>query len=696
LDALVILYVVVGVSLVIFVHELGHFAVAKWAGVKVERFSIGFPMPKAGVPAIPVGVFGGIAICYRFVSGAELNHYLAWGVGGAVAGLAALILGRIGSLKLFTDRDGTEYLLGFLPVGGYVKMLGENPEEQAEQTGPDPRSYAAQPVYKRMMIISAGVVMNIIFAFIWFVVAYNVGVSYQPTVIHKVIPGSPAWKAGLEPGDEIVEINQRRDPTFEDLMRSVALSDPAEGGIDLKGTKADGKPFALTLVPEPGEIVPVIGVSPEIDTRLADEHPVVKGMSAAAATPPFAGGDRVVAVNGEAVNRFVDLESALDRARGDTVTVRVARSDQQSADGDITEVDIAVGPNYFRTLGLRNAMGAITAIKDHSPAAGRLTVGDVITHVNGREIGSDLDPFRLPDVVFTLAGRETRLTVRRPGEEGPVEVEVTPEPRAGWIERPISTGDPLTVPALGIAYEVLPVVVAVDPDSPAAKAGIRPEDRIVAVRFVSDDPSDPSLTQSLPLTGDDEKNWPAVFWFLQQEPSANVELTVSEGSGEKVVQVAPQADLTWPLPMRGISFKPLLRTRKTTSLVAAAKLGVHETWGSLTQVYLVLRRMLSGQISPKALGGPISIAAAAGQSAKRGIPDLLVFLALFSANLAVLNFLPIPILDGGHMVFLVWEAIRGKPADERAMIIANYVGLAMILCLMLYVFVLDVNRWFIQ
>ena len=244
----------------------------------------------------------------------------------------------------------------------------------------------------------------------------------------------------------------------------------------------------------------------------------------------------------------------------------------------------------------------------------------------------------------------------------------------------------------GVQTCALPI--SVEPGSPADKAGIRPTDRIEAVQILSDEGS----SQPLPLKGDDEKNWPYAFWLMQQYPTAKVELTLSgaDKSAERVVELTPPKDRSWPLPMRGLSFQPLTKERKTASLLAAARLGVYETWDSMTQVYLMLRRMFSGQISPKALGGPISIFAAAGSSAQRGIADLLFFLALFSANLAVLNFLPIPVLDGGHMVFLLWEAVRGKPADERAMIVANYVGLAMILSLMLYVVVLDVNRWFIQ
>ena len=78
-------------------------------------------------------------------------------------------------------------------------------------------------------------------------------------------------------------------------------------------------------------------------------------------------------------------------------------------------------------------------------------------------------------------------------------------------------------------------------------------------------------------------------------------------------------------------------------------------------------------------------------AAKQGMGNLLVFLTLLSANLAVINFLPIPILDGGHMVFLTWEAIRGKPPDERVQLALTYCGLLIILALMVWVFGLDLG-----
>ena len=119
--------------------------------------------------------------------------------------------------------------------------------------------------------------------------------------------------------------------------------------------------------------------------------------------------------------------------------------------------------------------------------------------------------------------------------------------------------------------------------------------------------------------------------------------------------------------------------------------GYHKTKNSTFVVFRSLEKIGSGQISVRHLGGPLEILKQALYAAKEGPGRFLVFLTLLSANLAVLNFLPIPVLDGGHMVLLAWEGIRGKPADERVQLVLTYIGLILILSLMVFVLGLDVG-----
>jgi regulator of sigma E protease len=105
-----------------------------------------------------------------------------------------------------------------------------------------------------------------------------------------------------------------------------------------------------------------------------------------------------------------------------------------------------------------------------------------------------------------------------------------------------------------------------------------------------------------------------------------------------------------------------------------------------------LKGLLTGDIAPKLLIGPFGMVKAAYSQVEHSFNSLILFLGIISINLAVVNFLPIPILDGGHMVFLIIEKLRGKPASERMLIIANSIGLIFILSLMLFVIFLDVSK----
>ena len=113
---------------------------------------------------------------------------------------------------------------------------------------------------------------------------------------------------------------------------------------------------------------------------------------------------------------------------------------------------------------------------------------------------------------------------------------------------------------------------------------------------------------------------------------------------------------------------------------------------ALTLVVRFLKK-IGTQVPATMLGGPGTIAAAAGGAASQGLSSLLIFLTMLSANLAVVNFLPIPLLDGGHMVFLAYEGLRGRPANERVVVALHTAGFVFIVGLMLFVIGLDIQRW---
>ncbi len=716
---IVIFQVAIALGLVIFVHELGHFAVAKWCGVKCEKFYLGFDF------------FG---------------------------------------LKLLKLRWGeTEYGIGICPLGGYVKMLGQedNParlreelerakqqQEQAGEPGPadavaesepveradaegssegsavvsrkgqedgaqqrrpaplpedvaaaeralsDPRSYLSKSVPQRMAIISAGVIMNLVFAFFCAVVAYGIGVRQIECGVGGLISGESAWQAGFQVGDRITAINGQPVEAFRQLQEAVALGDAQEEAVFTIKRFGVEELIQLRTRPDLERGRPTIGIISPYTTRLVSqktagrqglEHPSEPGSPAREAQPPFEFGDRLVGVNGQPIEHFARIHNLLAAHPDQDLTFSVERreSDADPETGKAAVVDIKVAPNPVQTLGLVMTMGDITAVREGSPAAAAgIRPGDRLAAVDGQPPG---DPMTLPDRLRRREGESVTLELQREGE-APREVQVVVGPSRG-AAIPALPGSPLDVSVLGLAYQVHARVTAIVPGSPAARAGLRAGDTIAAATVMPPAELTPEQQRlghaEMSITfGEDAPAWPALFYRIQQSlPGSTVTLTTGDG---RTVELKPESADDWHLAGRGLIFEPPYFYRQARGAGEALALGGRETFDSVAQVYLFLRR-IGTQISVRQLGGPITIARAAGHFAYEGFAQFLVFITLLSANLAVINFLPIPLLDGGHMVFLAYEGIRGKPADERVQIALTYLGLLFILTLMVWVIGLDIG-----
>ena len=690
----VIFQVAAGLGAVIFVHELGHFLVAKACGVKCEKFYIGFDI-------------GGYKICHQ------------WGE--------------------------TEYGIGILPMGGYVKMLGQddNPARMAEEAerskipvddatatadadpgspSPDaaedyvlnPRSYMAKSVPQRMAIISAGVIMNLIFALVFAAVAYGMGVDYLPAIVSRVVPGSPAWRADLRPGDEIVEIGGLEYPRFRDLRGQVALGDLEQGIPATIRRPGQDETISMTLRPEhSGSLVPTIGVISPLTLTLIEP---LEGSPLAHATPELLAGDRITALDGTPVANHAELLEQLSTNPDKPMQVTVSRGasaadddpDAQQSDdiaGDSAEVEVVatVAANPMKRLGVVMSLGPIEAVQIGSPAAvAGLVAGDLITKIDGVAVG---DPMTFADRLRLKAiqGESVELTIERngAGEQAAV-LDVTIPLRIPRTFEPATVKDaPVSIPALGVTCRVPNRVASVVPGSPADKAGIAAGDVVVQTSFVATEtPSDDSaeLTtlakrfvemDAIKFT-DTQRNWPAVVDIMQSIPdSLQVHVVVDRGESEQTFDVTPVATDEWFNPDRGLATAALRYTRTAETFSEQVQLGFAETVDSASMVFRFLQKLVGGQISARALGGPVTIAKAAGYSAFDGVPSLLIFLTMLSANLAVVNFLPIPLLDGGHMVFLTLEGIFRRPVSERIVVAFHTVGFVFIISLMLFVLALD-------
>jgi regulator of sigma E protease len=658
-----ILMVVLGLGFVIFIHELGHFLLAKWNGVKVEKFAIGFD---------PYG------------------------------------------LRLWQKQVGeTTYVVGALPLGGYVKMLGEEPSEASETAG-DPRAYHNKPVGSRMAIISAGVVMNVLFGVLCFTYVHLRGRPEMPAVVGSVLAGMPAYDAGLRPGDRVLRVDGRPIRAYTDLQKSMIFS-----GKDQRLTleverpgEAEPRSFEVTPRLRPGALGPTIGLGPALDLELSPKVPYLApaGFSgeADAVAKALAGGGRVVAAGLEGEEpRPIGSKLELDRlleANADRPIVLELRAVDDA--GKLVESSparrVVVPPAPMADLGLVMEPGVVVGLRPGSVAsAAGLRHGDRIVAVDG---DAAFDPMRLPDLAYRRAreGGALQLTVTRAASDSAepdrMELEVAPAAVPPSVETTFFD-EALDVPALGLALEVTPRIAAIRPGSPAERSGLKAGD---VVRFVeltrpalpagSGEGAAAPETIRLVLDGkrtnkqDELASWPGVFDQLQALPRHEVSLTLAGGS--RPLRLTPEPVEGWPYPRRGLRFVVQIQPMPPLGLGAALGRAWGETVENAASVYYMIRGLFQRTLPADSVGGPIKIADWAYTTARAGLDAFIPFLGMLSINLAVVNFLPIPPLDGGQMLFLIAEKIRGRPLPER---LAGPVMIAGLLFILLLFVVVNVN-----
>ncbi|MBL7684997.1 MAG: RIP metalloprotease RseP [Deltaproteobacteria bacterium] len=436
-----LIYFIVGLGLLIFIHELGHFLVAKKCGIRVEKFSLGFG-PK--------------------------------------------ILG-------FTKGE-TEYRLSLLPLGGYVKMSGEEPGENDIAPIDDPRSFAAQSLPKRISVVLAGPAMNLLLAFVLMPLVFMIGRTEpafltQPAVIVGVKKESPAQKLNFEKGDQILSIDHKTTPHWNDALQTILMNP----------------------------------------------------------------------------NRELDL--VLRKKNGTEQNLKVALSSAQ--EGKIGF--LGVEPSLF--------------------------------------IGND------------------------------------------------------------------PVIDQVAPDSPADKAGLKSKDKILSI------------------AGQAIETWQEMSEQIAKSEGKTISLEILRSEQKLNVSLVPQyseANKKWILGVtKEVRSEDFVKHRY--GFVDAIKKGFEETGRLFGLTFEVLKKLFSFQLSYKALGGPIQIAQATSQAAKSGFGDFLFFLSFLSLQLGVMNLLPIPVLDGGHFFFMLYEAIRRKPLSVQKRLIAQQIGMALLFTLMILVTINDID-----
>jgi regulator of sigma E protease len=714
-----IVQVALGLGFVIFVHELGHFLAAKYFGVKCEKFYVGFDVPiRLGPIRLP----------------AKLFHF-QWGE--------------------------TEYGIGSIPLGGYVKMLGQdddprNAERENErikleggvaengQTGLDPRSFPAKSVFARMVIISAGVIMNIIFGILFAAVAFNIGVKYQPTVLGAVSPGDPAWREGLQSGDRIVRIAEmdkdNEKLAYRDMTESILLAglDTPEDPIPVKllrdGTEIE-KSIVGTKRHDPDGYIIQMGVVSAGTTRIDDKKIIRQNIKEGwkdvdQYIPDLKEGDVIVAINGNPLKKEESyphpLEYQLNRylhpLHDQTVELTVERPSVEQSAGKPSTVKVTWKPMPMRTLGLRLAPGEVTSIQKGSPAeTAKVQIGDRLVGFAGKEI---VDAIGLQSEVAKQAGKLVELELAR-GTEEKIRFEWKVPDNfvvhdSGLQYAPFG----LELPGSGLVYSVSNIIGKLESELPLATndakasgtdAAASPEQEklaagqeIVQIRIDIDDegPQREAIQKLLKketlnqlLQGRDLRGGYSGHYLhslIQILPlGTRVQLFVKKpgdsASKNQVQRFTLQTRLSNELYSfeRGLITEPLTLRNTSDNFGAAIAMGIGEIQKRALGVVRFVRMAFSWKVPQKAAGGPAMIFYAATSAASEGFTDLLMFLTMLSANLAVINFLPIPALDGGHMMFLVAEAIRGKPVNEQLQMRLTMAGVLALLGLMLFVCVND-------
>ncbi len=306
----------------------------------------------------------------------------------------------------------------------------------------DRRSYLAKSVPQRMAIISAGVIMNVIFAFIFATIAYGMGVSYLPCIISEAVPGSPAWEAGLEPGDEIIQLGNQVNPTFTELRGDVTLGDRDAGIRCIVRRAADEQEIERVLKPKEGGGLAKIGVAPPLTVTLLPEMAARPGTAAAeskfigltgnasnlevlAGNIDFQGGGRIVRVGEAAITNYRELVAELARQPDAPLFVTIERTlatsaatDDENAPRPETTLEATFEVPVQRAAHFRPDYenGAIAGIQSGSPAADAgLKTGDQIETVDGKSSADDSptsegwNPEELPEY-FRIAAKEGRLS----------------------------------------------------------------------------------------------------------------------------------------------------------------------------------------------------------------------------------------------------------------------------------------------
>lgn len=529
-------------GLLIFVHELGHFAVAKWCGVRVEVFSLGF--------------------------------------------------GR----KIFSYKRGdTTYAISLVPLGGYVKMYGDEinaqlPEEEKKF------SFTHKPVSQRIAIVLAGPLMNFFFAILIFAVIAFLGEEVRAPIVGDLNPKSKAFEVGLRPGDKVLKVGTELVGNWDQFQGFLNKNTGRPTEVFVQRTGFDG-PVSVPVTPESRPNPNILSLDTQVGdleglTYLSKAPVIGVRLGTPAEKAGLKTGDRILSINGAPVKYYRDLDTMMLPYQGQDVTFAIERSPTPDSENQ-QKMDIKANFRSFASISV---------------------------------LGFESSELYLFKVV---------------------------------------------------------------PNSPAEKAGLRSGDRILKIDGME------------PVVWEDVLN--SVKGYKGENP---MEIAVLRGSENHVFRITPE--MTSHMSVQGteerrftIGINPWISIAAPESLVLNISnpidgivRGAQRTWDVSVMTVVSFLRLFQNKISPRNIGGVISIGQAAHETMKMGIVQYLTMMGAISVNLFILNLLPIPVLDGGHLLFYSIEALKGTPLNMRKMEIAQQIGLFVLMSLMVFALFNDVSRIF--
>lgn len=567
---------VVLLGLLIFVHESGHFLIAKYNKVRVEVFSLGF-----------------------------------------------------GPKLLKFKRGDTVYAISAIPLGGYVKMFGDDPTSTAAVSPEDQAvSFTHKTVGQRFAIVLAGPIMNFLFAIILFAAIAMMGEQALSPVVGDVEQKSAAFAQGFRSGDQVKTVGGEPVKTWDELQSKLQASGDRTVAVEvLRGEGSAAAASTLEVTPKleanknPLSWDRSIGDIEGLSVSSKSSFVGVMDPQSPAAKAGLKSGDRIIKLNGAPITKWRELLAAIAVASA-PVSLEVERgllNEATQEHPEIVKVDLPApaskdGAQALASFGIEYPQLYLGGTEKGSPAAkAGLLPGDRLVSIDGTKV----------ETFEQVAG-----TIRAYGDKIPKDVQAS---NGGFLSGLMKRSEGSQAPPLNI-------VISRDGS-----------EKTIALA--------PNVKKRMNSSGNEERRY---------------EIGIS------------------PLI---VDAQPAITTLDYSNPVSVVGRGIEQTakWTSLT--FLSFVRLFQGEVSPKNVGGFFSIGAMAKKSWQIGAPQFLHVMAIISINLFVLNLLPVPVLDGGHLVFLTVEAIKGAPVSMRKMEIAQQVGLVLLLGLMVFALFNDASRF---